>query len=72
MSIDSLFLKLVNMSIVAGWMILAIVLLRLILKKAPRWIFCILWALVAVRLICPFSFESALLRKMLTEHGHIL
>ncbi len=60
MSIDSLFLKLVNMSIVAGWMILAIVLLRLILKKAPRWIFCILWALVAVRLICPFSFESAL------------
>lgn len=60
MTLDVTFFKVINMSIAACWMILAIVPLRLILKKAPRWIFCILWALVAVRLICPFSFESAL------------
>ena len=54
------FLKILNISLVAGWMILAVLLLRLFLKKAPRWITCILWALVAIRLILPFSFESVL------------
>ena len=55
---SELFLKLLNMSIAASWLILAVVVLRLLLKKAPKWVNCILWALVAVRLICPFSFES--------------
>lgn len=54
------FLKLLNMSIAAGWLVLAIVLLRIILKKAPKWIRCILWAFVAIRLIWPFPFESVL------------
>ncbi len=54
-----LFLKILNMSIAASWLILAVVLLRLVLKKAPKWISCVLWALVAVRLICPISFECA-------------
>lgn len=54
------FLKILNISLVAGWMILAVLLLRLFLKKAPRWITCILWALVAIRMILPFSFESML------------
>ena len=55
-----IFLKILNIGFVAGWMILAVLLLRLFLKKAPRWITCILWALVAIRLILPFSFESVL------------
>lgn len=54
------FLMLVDMSISAGWVVLAVLLLRLLLKKAPKWMNCALWALVAVRLVCPFSFESIL------------
>lgn len=54
----AVFAKLVSISIVANWLILAVILLRVLLKKAPRWIICILWALVAVRLVFPFSIES--------------
>lgn len=54
----NLFLKLLNMSITAGWLILAVILLRLLFRKAPKWISCLLWALVALRLICPVSLES--------------
>jgi len=54
------FLKIVNMSISASWIVLAVVLLRFLLKKAPRWITVLLWGIVAIRLICPFSIESAL------------
>ena len=54
------FLKVVNMSISAGWLVLAVLTLRLVLKKAPKWVNVLLWGIVAVRLICPFSFESAL------------
>lgn len=53
-----LFLKIFNMSITASWLVLAIILLRFLLKKAPKWVNCILWGLVGIRLICPFSFES--------------
>ncbi len=55
-----LFLKILNMSFVASWLILAVILLRLALKKAPKWITCALWALAAIRLVCPFSLESKL------------
>ena len=55
-----LFLDIVNMSISAGWLVLAVLALRLILKKAPKWVNVLLWGIVAVRLICPFSIESAL------------
>lgn len=55
---EAVFLKLLNMSILAGWLVLAVVVLRLMLKKAPKWIACLLWALVAVRLICPVSLKS--------------
>lgn len=55
-----LFLKLLNMSIAASWLILAVVVLRLLLKKAPRWTVILLWGIVALRLVVPFSFESAL------------
>ena len=57
---EVLFLKLVNLSLTAGWLVLAVVALRLIFRKAPRWIFCALWGLVALRLICPVSVESVL------------
>ena len=55
-----LFLKTLNMSIAASWLILAVVMLRFALKKAPKWIAVLLWGVVAVRLVVPFSFESAL------------
>ena len=57
---EALFLKLVNLSVMASLLVLAVLLLRLIFRKAPRWIFCLLWGLVALRLICPVSLESAL------------
>lgn len=55
---NAVFVKLVNMSVAAGWLILAVLVLRLLLKKAPRWITCLLWAMVAVRLVCPISLQS--------------
>ena len=57
---NELFLKIINMSISASWLVLAMLILRLILKKAPKWVNVLLWGIVAIRLICPFSFESAL------------
>ncbi len=55
-----LFLKIVNMSISASYIILAVVIARLLLKKAPKWITVLLWGMVAFRLVCPFSIESIL------------
>ncbi len=57
---NELFLKIINMSISASWLVLAVLILRLVLKKAPKWVNVLLWGIVAVRLICPFSFESVL------------
>lgn len=57
---STVFLKILNISLTAGWLILAVIILRLLLKKAPKWISCLLWALVAVRLLLPFSIESVL------------
>ena len=57
---EAIFLKLLNMSITASWLVLAVLILRLMLKRAPKYINCILWAFVAVRLIFPFSIESVL------------
>ncbi len=56
----NIFLKILNMSIAASWLILAVVLLRFMLKKAPKWVAVLLWGIVALRLVVPFSFESAL------------
>ena len=54
------FLTLVNRGLSAGWLVLAVVAARFLLKKAPRWAVCALWGLVALRLLCPFSPESPL------------
>ena len=55
-----LFLQLLNRSITAGWLILAVLCVRLLFRKMPKWVNCLLWGAVALRLIVPFSVESAL------------
>ena len=57
---SAIFLKVLNLAINASWLIMAVIVSRMLMKKAPRWISCLLWGLVALRLICPFSLESAL------------
>lgn len=54
------FIKLLNMSIAASWLVLAVILLRFVLKEAPKWVNPLLWGVVALRLVMPFSVESAL------------
>ena len=53
-----IFLKLFNMSITAGWLILAVICIRLLFRKMPKWVNCMLWGAAAIRLICPYSIES--------------
>ena len=55
-----LFIKILNMSISAGWLILLVVLLRLIFRKMPKWIMVLLWGIVGLRLLLPVSLESRL------------
>jgi len=55
---EAVFLKILNMGITAGYLALAVILMRLLLKKAPKWIAVLMWGLVAIRLVCPFSLES--------------
>ncbi|MBQ8626370.1 MAG: M56 family metallopeptidase, partial [Agathobacter sp.] len=55
---EAVCMKIVEMSIAASWLILAVIVLRLFLSKAPKGFRYVLWALVAIRLICPFSPES--------------
>lgn len=56
---NELFLNAVNRSIAAGWIVLAVLVLRLVMKKAPRWTHVVLWGIVALRLALPFSVESS-------------
>lgn len=53
-----IFLKILNMSISASFLVLAVLLLRILLKNAPKWIRVVLWGIVAVRLVCPSFIES--------------
>ncbi len=55
----SVFLKLLNLSISASWLVLAVLVLRLISKRSPKWVNVLLWGIVALRLVLPFSIESA-------------
>lgn len=70
------FIEIFNISISASWMILAVVLLRLCIKRLPRWITCVLWGMVAIRLLLPFSIagpfsllpsENTIPQEVLTE-----
>lgn len=55
---EKIFLELLNRSITAGWLILAVILLRLLFRRVPKWVTGILWLLIAVRLVSPFAIES--------------
>lgn len=55
---EQIFLKVLNMSITAGYCTLAVLVLRLLLKKFPKVYSYALWSIVAFRLLCPVSFES--------------
>ena len=55
---EGFFLQVLDRSITAGWLILAVVIVRFLLGKAPKWIRGILWGMVALRLVFPFSLES--------------
>ena len=57
---SKVFLEIINMSISASYIVLALLLVRFLLKKAPKWISVALWGMVALRLISPFSIESVL------------
>ena len=57
---SGIFLKLLNLSISASWLVLAVLALRLVLRRAPKWVNVLLWGMVALRLMLPFSIESAL------------
>ena len=57
---SGIFLKLLNLSISASWLVLVVLALRLVLKRAPKWMNVLLWGMVALRLMLPFSIESAL------------
>lgn len=57
---EAVFLKIINMSISSAWLIFAVVIIRFFLKKALGFINMLLWGIVAVKLILPFSFESVL------------
>lgn len=55
-----IFQKALNMSIAAGWLILAVIALRLLLRRAPKRFRLLFWAVVGLRLALPWSIESAL------------
>ena len=57
---EAVFLSLVNRSITAGWLVLAVLALRLLLRRAPKSVLCAMWGLVGLRLLCPVSIESPL------------
>ncbi len=77
---EDLFIKLLNMSITAGWLILAVLCVRFFFRRMPKWVCCLLWGMVALRLVMPFSIESAFsllpgvdpVRETTVEQDHFL
>ena len=57
---SEMFLQILNMGITASWVVTGVLILRFCFRKAPKWISVLLWGFVAVRLLLPFSIESAL------------
>ena len=60
LDLSTVFLRILDMSVSASWIVLAILALRFCLKRAPKWWNVLLWGLAAIRLMLPFSIESAL------------
>ena len=60
-NLRQLFVGSLNLAVAASWLIVVLLLLRPLLKRlAPKWVLCALWALVAVRLVCPVALQSDL------------
>lgn len=57
---EDIFINVLNMSITASYFVAALIVFRALFRKIPKWISCVLWGLVGLRLILPFSFESIL------------
>ena len=68
------FLQIANISITAGWLVMIVLVVRLILKKAPKWVNVVLWGIVGIRLAFPFSIESifSLVPSATTIHPDIM
>ncbi len=56
---ETLFIKLINLSIYASVLVAAVLLLRLVSRRSPKWVICLIWALVGIRLVVPFSIQSS-------------
>ena len=56
---SALIIKLFNMSVTASWLVLAVILFRMIFRRAPKWIYCLLWSFVGLRLVLPFSIQTS-------------
>lgn len=57
---NKIFIGILNNGYMAGILILAVIVTRVIIRKAPKWINCLLWGMVALKLVLPFSMESVL------------
>ena len=57
---NKIFIEILNNALIASMLIFAVIVVRLIIKRAPKWIACALWGLVAVKLVIPFRIESVL------------
>lgn len=56
---EAVLIAVINKSIAASWMIIAVLLIRLVIRRIPKWVNCVLWIMVGCRLICPVGFQSA-------------
>ena len=57
---ENILIKVINMSVTAGWVVLALVAVRLIFRKLPKRALCALWGIVGLRLVLPYSLKSVL------------
>lgn len=57
---NKIFIEILDNALTASLLIIAVIVVRLIIKRAPKWIACALWGLVAVKLVIPFRIESVL------------
>ena len=55
---EQIFLQVLSRSLEASVVVLAVIAMRLVFRSAPKWMHCLMWALVAVKLACPFAIES--------------
>jgi beta-lactamase regulating signal transducer with metallopeptidase domain len=56
----NLFIAILNMSLIASFVALGVILIRIPLKKAPKVFSYALWAVVLFKLLCPFTIETTL------------